>query len=118
MSLTKRIIFTLAFLFSVIYLAWRGLFTLPFHQAWWVLVFGILLWLCEVVSTFTGMILIYNKQKAKKLSKPQANAKDYPDVDVLIATHNEDVALLRKTVNACVKMKYPDKQKKGTYLSL
>ena len=116
MSLTKRIIFTLAFLFSVIYLAWRGLFTLPFHQAWWVLVFGVLLWLCEVVSTFTGMILIYNKQKAKKLSKPQADEKDYPDVDVLIATHNEEVALLRKTVNACVKMKYPDKHKVHIYL--
>lgn len=116
MSLKKRMIFIFGFLFSVIYLAWRGIFTLPFHQTWWVLIFGILLWLCEVVSTFTGMILIYNKQKAKTLSKPIAEEKDFPDVDVLITTHNEEVALLRKTVNACVKMKYPDNQKVHIYL--
>ncbi|WP_245626348.1 glycosyltransferase family 2 protein [Companilactobacillus heilongjiangensis] len=34
-----------------------------------------------------------------------------PDVDIIIVTHNEEVELLRKTVNAATYIDYPDKSK-------
>ena len=41
---------------------------------------------------------------------------DYPEVDVFIATHNEPVELLYKTVNGCLNMDYPDKKKVHIYI--
>ena len=46
-----------------------------------------------------------------ELEKPEIAKERYPDVDVLIATHNEDPELLYKTINACTFMEYPDKSK-------
>ena len=40
----------------------------------------------------------------------------YPDVDILIATHNEETELLYKTVNGCRHMDYPDKSKVHIYI--
>ena len=41
----------------------------------------------------------------------------YPDIDVIVATHNEPVELLYKTVNALTYMDYPDKSKVHIYLA-
>jgi cellulose synthase (UDP-forming) len=49
--------------------------------------------------------------------KPTVLPDDYPDIDVLIATHNEEASLLLKTVNAALFMKYPDHSKVHIYLS-
>ncbi|MBQ5901963.1 MAG: hypothetical protein IIW83_01775, partial [Clostridia bacterium] len=40
----------------------------------------------------------------------------YPEVDVFIATHNEEEDILFKTANACTYMRYPDKSKVHIYL--
>ncbi|MEG2193055.1 MAG: glycosyltransferase family 2 protein [Oscillospiraceae bacterium] len=40
----------------------------------------------------------------------------YPDVDVLIATHNEETELLYKTINGCLHLHYPDKKKVHIYI--
>lgn len=55
--------------------------TIPWHDSWFVSIFGILLWGSEVVSAITGYILIWNKQKDFKLEKPEIAKERYPDVD-------------------------------------
>lgn len=117
MKRSKKIIYLLAFIFSVIYLIWRGLYTLPWQESLFALIFGILLWISEIVSNFTGMILIWGKNRTREITKPEVPEEAFPDIDVLIATHNEEVPLLLKTVNAAVRMKYPDPVKVHIYLS-
>jgi len=114
---SKKIIYLLAFLFSSVYLTWRAFFTLPWSESLFAIIFGILLLFSEVISNFTAVILIWSKNRAKQVFKPKVPFEAYPDVDVLIATHNEDVPLLLKTVNAAVNMKYPDKSKVHIYIS-
>lgn len=116
-SRSKKVVYALTVLFSVVYLVWRGMYTLPFHGSLFALLFGILLWISEIVSNFTGLILVWSKSKSKEIAKPEVPLKDYPDIDVLIATHNEEVDLLLKTVNAAVNMDYPDKSKVHIYLA-
>ncbi|MDE1547819.1 glycosyltransferase family 2 protein [Jeotgalibaca caeni] len=117
MKIRKKVVYSLAFLFSIVYLTWRGLYTLPFQESLFAIVFGILLWISEIVSNFTAVILIWSKNKAKEIKKPVVSNEDYPDVDVFIATHNEEEELLLKTVNAAVRMEYPDQSKVHIYLS-
>lgn len=109
--------YTLTVLLALVYLIWRGLFTLPWKESLFALIYGIVLWLCEVISYLTAFILISSKGKPHIIKKPDIAPHEYPDVDVLIATHNEEVPLLLKTVNAAVNMKYPDKSKVHIYLS-
>ena len=116
MKTSKRILYFVAFVTTAFYLTWRLVATIPWHDSWFALIFGILLWGSEVVSAITGYILIWNKQKDFKLEKPEIAKERYPDVDVLIATHNEDPELLYKTINACTFMEYPDKSKVHIYV--
>lgn len=111
MKENKKILYLAAVLFSVIYLVWRLFFTLPLSGSLFALVFGIALWVSEVISNFTAFILIWSKSKEKVLEKPVLENEEYPHVDVIIATHNEDVELLYKTVNGCIHMEYPDPSK-------
>ncbi|OJG42974.1 glycosyltransferase, group 2 family protein [Enterococcus hermanniensis] len=62
------------------------------------------------------MILIWNKKNAKKIKKPEVEEQAFPAIDVFIATHNETVDLLLKTVNAATRMNYPDKKLVHIYL--
>lgn len=114
---SKKTIYALTLLSSGIYLIWRGVYTLPWEESWFALIFGILLWISEIVSNFTGLILVWSKSKAKEITKPNVSLEEYPDIDVLIATHNEEADLLLKTVNAAVNMNYPDKNKVHIFLA-
>ena len=59
------------FVTTAFYLTWRLVATIPWHDSWFALIFGILLWGSEVVSAITGYILIWNKQKDFELKKPE-----------------------------------------------
>jgi len=100
-----------------IYLFWRIFFTLPIHAGIPNLIFGILLILAEVVTTFTTFELFFLKIRSDKikLEMPEISDTYYPEIDVFIATHNEDIDLLYKTANACTYMEYPDKNKVHIY---
>lgn len=100
-----------------IYLFWRVFFTLPIHAGIPNLIFGILLILAEAVTTFTTFELFFLKIKSDKikLEMPEIPDAYYPEIDVFIATHNEDIELLYKTANACTYMEYPDKNKVHIY---
>lgn len=90
MVLNKKhiIIFALTFITNIIYLIWRAFFTLPIHDSWYALLFGVLLLISEVTSGITAGIFIWSKFKAKEVIKPLIEPDEYPHIDVLIATLN------------------------------
>ncbi|MBM7435309.1 glycosyltransferase family 2 protein [Leuconostoc rapi] len=113
----KKICYAGAIICSIIYIMWRGLFTLPLAQSVPEVIYGLFLWLSEILSITTAFVLIWNKKTFKEPLKPNIISTDiFPDVDILIATHNESVSLLYKTINACTFLKYPDKHKVHIYL--
>lgn len=115
----KRDFFFIAtMVLMTIYLIWRMVFTIPFHAGFWNAVFGILLIVAETMTVFTTFELFIQKMQktVERLELPVVPEEYYPDVDVFIATHNEPVDLLYKTVNACTYMDYPDKSKVHIYL--
>jgi len=116
MSNKRRALYFLAIILSIIYLLWRIFFTIPWHANIFTLIFALLLVLSEVLSNTTGFILIFFRMLSTK-KKWNLTIPDYqtdqplPDVDIIIVTHNEDVELLRKTINAATYIDYPDKNK-------
>ncbi|MCA9765903.1 MAG: glycosyltransferase [Carnobacterium sp.] len=112
----KILMYWLAGISGVVYLLWRACYTLPFDESLFALIVGILLLISEVISSFTAFILIWSKHKYTEITKPDIEIKDYPDVDVFIATHNEDYELLYKTVNGCKFMDFPDTSKVHIYI--
>ncbi|WP_024292535.1 glycosyltransferase [Lacrimispora indolis] len=114
----RNVIFIIAMVLMTIYLGWRLIFTLPFHEGAMSLVFGLLLAGAETVTVFTTFELFYQKMQMNKfhLECPEIPDEDYPHVDVFIATHNEPSDVLYKTVNACTFMAYPDKSKVHIYI--
>lgn len=106
-----RVLFVLVFLFSFFYIIWRLFFTLPWRFGIVSIIFGCILWFCEsstIIETFTHF---NNVSKVKIPDMPWIPDDMYPDVDVMIATHNESAELLYKTLNGCNYLKYPDKSK-------
>lgn len=103
----------------IIYLLWRLLFTLPLDQGIPQMAFAVLLLIAETVTTLTTFELYYRKVKADSghLAMPVILPEDYPDVDVVIATHNEPVDVLFKTANACTYMDYPDQSRVHIYFA-
>ena len=115
----QNAMFFFATITSVIYLGWRAIFTLPFQSGIIAIIFGILLLVSEISAALGTFELYYRKSKSNKvdLTLPEIPQSWYPDVDVIVATHNEPVELLYKTVNALTYMDYPDKSKVHIYIA-
>lgn len=116
-KLVKAIFIITAILMSI-YLLWRLFFTLPLRDGLFPLAMGILLLGSEIVAALGTFELFWRKSKESnsKLELPDMPDSWFPDVDVFVATHNEEIDLLYKTVNACTFMDYPDKSKVHIYL--
>lgn len=114
----QHILFVVTMILMSIYLLWRIFFTLPWDQGFLNMVFAILLIAAELITVLTTFELFFQKMQKRRtqLELPIIPPEYYPNVDVFIATHNEPVDLLYKTVNACTFMDYPDKQKVHIYL--
>lgn len=115
----QNAMFFFATLTSVIYLVWRAVFTLPFQSGAVAIIFGVMLLVSEITSALGTYELYYRKNRSNKvdLTLPEIPHSWYPDVDVIVATHNEPVELLYKTVNALTYMDYPDKSKVHIYIA-
>lgn len=113
----NQILYLWAFITSLIYLGWRIFYTIPWEDSPFAYISGLVLWVSEVVSFFTAFVLIANKSRTFVLEKGEMTTDNLPDVDVFIATHNEDYSIVYKTVNACVHMDYPDKSKVHIYIA-
>ena len=114
---TRNVFFVTTMVLMSVYLLWRIFFTLPLDEGILNIVFGVLLLVAEIVTVWTTFELLFQKMKSKdgKISFPVVPPEAYPHIDVFIATHNEPLDLLYKTVNACTNMEYPDKGKVHIY---
>ena len=112
-------LFGVTVVLMLVYLLWRLLFTLPLDQGIPQMVFAVVLLLAESVTTMTTFELYWRKLKADcgRLAMPQVPPCAYPDVDVIIATHNEPAEVLYKTASACTFMDYPDKRRVHIYFA-
>ncbi len=112
----RKFLFYVMAISSIIYIVWRAIFTLPVDQGILTLIFGILLFSSELIAVIES-ILNQNAYDDSVLPEmPVVPHELYPDVDVFIATHTEEVELLYKTVNSCKFLKYPDKNKVHIYI--
>lgn len=117
MKYFKGLLYALTVLAMLMYIVWRAVYTLPFQDSVYAVVFGVLLLFSEIISSFTAAILIWSKHKVQSVEKPVIEDAEYPHIDVFIVTHNEDTDLLYKTVNACINMRYPDPDKVHIYFA-
>lgn len=99
-----------------VYLGWRLFFTLPFQYGWLSIFFGILLFLSEAIAMVEVIVQYINVARHSVPPLPVIPKDWYPDVDVLITTHNEPTTLLFKTANAAKYLDYPDPAKVHIYL--
>ena len=113
----KITIYTLTFATTVFYILYRLFYTMPTEGLINIL-FGIMVLIVEIIDAIFYSFYIFNilvfQKKSPKI--PKINKKDYPDVDVFIATINENKTLLKKTINACKNMNYPDIKKVHIYV--
>lgn len=116
MSKKKKIYLSITFIYLVIYAVWRIFFTLPFRFGVISIILGIMLLICELTGIIESLGNISGVIRDYAPLRPQITPDMYPDIDVLIATHNEPVELLYKTVNGCIHMDYPDKKKVHIYI--
>lgn len=115
----KYIILTVLTITSMtIYLVWRALFTLPGikEYGWIPFLLGIALLIAEFVSAMEAFVHCIDLTVKVEPEMPVVPLELFPDVDIFIATHNEDDDILFKTANACKYIDYPDKSKVHVYL--
>lgn len=112
----RKLWFWLMTISSVIYIGWRLFFTIPTESGLVSLIAGIALFTAEAVSMTEAVLHFICMDQNREPELPDIAPADYPDVDVLIATHSEDTDLLFKTVNGCIHMEYPDLSKVHVYL--
>jgi len=104
---TLKYFIAFAMLVHIVYMVWRLLFTIPTRNAVG-FVFGVLLFLAELFAliqstTHRVMFLKDYKQDIKTLK----DLNELPKVDILIATYNESISILRNTVAAAASQNYP-----------
>ena len=94
---------------------------------------GILLVICEFTGLFRLIMLIFNyinfRESPKMmdiyhseatiesiLSEKGAENVDLPDVDIFVTACREPAKILEKTIHACTRLHYPEKEKVHVYL--
>lgn len=100
---------------TILYLGWRIFYTVPTDSGIFSLVAGIALLVVEILGMLEALVHYFNMSNIKYPKFPEVEPEDYPEVDVLIATYNEPIEILYRTVNGCVHMDYPDKSKVHIY---
>lgn len=114
---TNRRWFILYIVISFLYFNWRLWFTIPMQDGVVSFVFGILLLIAEGMGMFEFMIHFMNMSSVITPRTPTVDKDvDYPEVDVFIASYNEPMSLLYKTIVGAKNMSYPDKSKVHIYL--
>jgi cellulose synthase (UDP-forming) len=112
----RKGLFILTILTTIIYISWRVFFTIPFEEGTVALVLGIGLLIVEFIGMFEAFEHYYNMANVFLPQKQNPPNEWYPHIDVFIATYNESTELLQKTINGCLGMDYPDKQKVHIYV--
>ncbi len=108
--------FALNIFCTIVYLIWRIFFTIPFGYGFVSVFVGVALLIVETLGMVEALVHYANMYNTRDYPKPDVPLELFPDVDVFISTYNEDIVLLAKTICACKRMEYPDKNKVHIYL--
>ena len=111
---TDRLFILATALFLTVYTVWRLGWTVPAGKI--PVICWIVLTVVEFVGLFELAVFLFEYMKRKEICLPAVDEADFPDVDVFIFTINEPEDLLARTIYACKKMKYPDREKVHVYL--
>ena len=112
----RHITLLISIFFTILYLLWRILYSIPKDAGVLPIIGNVLLLVVEVFGFIESLILYMNLMSMRKHPLPHIEDDEYPDVDIFIATYNEPEDLLRKTINGCVHLKYPDRSKVHIWL--
>lgn len=113
----KICLYALLMLSSVACLLWRAVYTLPLDTPA-AMIPAVVLLVTELLGAAEMLTHFYVLLRGEPIGTPEkagSMAGILPDVDVFIPTCGEPVSLLRGTVAACRKMKYP-REKLHIYL--
>lgn len=102
--------------FFITYLLWRVWCSLPLRYGYVAIILNIILLIVEILGFVESLVMGISLLQLSKYNLPKISENEYPDVDVFIATYNESSELLTKTINGCLNMNYPDKNKVHIYL--
>ncbi|MFH5187381.1 glycosyltransferase [Paenibacillus sp. TAB 01] len=116
LSTRNKWLATATVMMSLLYIIWRTFFTIPFGYGIVAVVSGLFLLTVEIIGMLEAGVHFYNMVSVEYPERPEVEADQFPHVDVFIATYNEPVTLLHKTINGCLNMDYPDKSKVHIYL--
>ena len=107
----KRVLICVSLYLTTVYLYWRLMFSINKNSGWLPIFCNVMLLIVEMIGFLESCIHYGNMISLKEHPLPKIEDDEYPEVDIFIATYNEPVELLRKTVNGCKHLKYPDKSK-------
>ena len=106
-----RMILVVSSILTLVYLSWRVMYSVPTEYGYLAVAANVILLAVELLGFAETLVLYRNLMGLRKHTLPEIPDEAYPDVDIFIATYNEPTELLRRTVNGCVHMKYPDPAK-------
>lgn len=112
----KAVVLAIFFISYVVYLYWRAAYTIPFSFGYISIFIGIVLFIAEVVGFIEAIIFYLTLWDINTPTTPKVETKNFPHVDIFIATYNEPLELLHKTIIGCRNMDYPDKTKVHIYI--
>lgn len=116
-ALRSRLLAYTAVTAITIYLGWRLFYTLPFSYGYLSIALGVILFVCEFLSGAQAIINYLSQVSPTTLERPEIPDSWYLDIDVFVATHNEDINILYNTINACSYLDYPDKSRVHIHVS-
>lgn len=90
---------------------WRIFLSIPVEAGAIAAAANLILLAVEVIGFAESLVMYENMMGMRKHTLPEIREEEYPDVDIFIATYNEPEELLRKTINGCIHLKYPDPSK-------
>ena len=105
---------------TLVYIIYRIFFTIPTKLGTLSLILALIVLFVEIWESFDFFVYYLNilsvKKYIPKTPNIDLNQSNCPDIDIFIATLNESPDLLRNTINSCLNLKYPDKNKLHIYL--
>lgn len=118
-NISKFILYCVSIILTIIYIFYRIFFTIPTKLGIVSIVFALIVLLVEIWESIDFFIYFLNilsvNKKSPKIPVIKANI-NFPDIDILIATYNEDQNILKRTIRACLELDYPEKDKLHIYL--
>ncbi|MBR6090392.1 MAG: cellulase family glycosylhydrolase, partial [Anaerolineaceae bacterium] len=111
-----RITLTLSGFFTLVYLVWRICFSIPGEYGTAAVAANLILLAVEIIGFLESLVLYDSLIVFLPHPLPKIMEEEYPDVDVFVATYNEPPELLRRTLNGCKHMLYPDLSKVHIWL--